>query len=222
VHWLWTQLPALLRAKGHRPDYPLIVTTNYDDLMERALREAGQPYDVVAYVAVGEQLGKFLHWPPAGGTPPATAPVLIERPNEYHGFALEERPVVLKIHGAIDRALSGERDSFVITEDHYIEYLTHTDVSNLIPVTLLNKLTRSNILFLGYSLSDWNLRAILHRIWGEQRLSWKSWAVQLDPDPIESEFWEQRNVEILNLPLSTYVSRLQEVAEALPQKGGQP
>ena len=43
--------------------------------------------------------------------------------------------MILKIHGAIDR-LRPERDSYVITEDNYIDYLTRTDVSTLMPVTL--------------------------------------------------------------------------------------
>jgi hypothetical protein len=32
------------------------------------------------------------------------------------------RPVILKIHGAVDR-VELERDSYVITEDHYIDEL---------------------------------------------------------------------------------------------------
>jgi hypothetical protein len=220
LHRFLAALPALLASKGLPPHYPLILTTNYDDLMERALQEAGQSYDVVSYVADGEQRGKFVHWPPADGES-AHEPVVIDRPNEYRGLALDERPVVLKIHGAIDRtSVDGERDSFVITEDHYIDYLTRTDLANLIPVTLVAKLKRSHFLFLGYSLSDWNLRVILHRIWGEQKLSWKSWAVQLNPEPIELEFWDQRGVDIVNARLDQYVAALRERLEALPVAGG--
>ena len=40
--------------------------------------------------------------------------------------------MILKIHGAVDR-VDAERDSYVITEDHYIDYLTRTDISNLMP-----------------------------------------------------------------------------------------
>jgi hypothetical protein len=215
LHRFLATLPATLRRVGLPSHYPLIVTTNYDDLMERAFQEAEQPYDVVSYVAEGEERGKFVHWPPEG------EPVVIERPNEYRGLALDERPVVLKIHGAIDRtSLDGERDSFVITEDHYIDYLTRTDLANLIPVTILAKLKRSHFLFLGYSLSDWNLRVILHRIWGEQKLSWKSWAVQLNPEPIELEFWDQRGVDIVDVRLDEYVAALHERLEALPEAGG--
>ena len=31
-------------------------------------------------------------------------------------------------------------------------------------------------------MRDWNLRVILQRIWGEQRLDYRSWAIQRDPD----------------------------------------
>ena len=82
-------------------------------------------------------------------------------------LSLDDRSVILKIHGAVDRSSpDGEDDSFVITEDHYIDYLTRTDLANLVPITLAAKLRRSHFLFLGYSLRDWNLRVILHRIAG--------------------------------------------------------
>jgi hypothetical protein len=87
--------------------------------------------------------------------------------------------VILRLHGAVDR-VGSEWDSFVITEDHYIDYLTRADISNLLPVTLAARLRRSHYLFLGYRLRDWNLRVILHRIWGQQRLTYKSWAIQQD------------------------------------------
>ena len=50
---------------------------------------------------------------------------------------------------------------------------------------LAMQLRRSHFLFLGYGMRDWNLRVILHRIWGEQRLKYKSWAIQRDPDRLE-------------------------------------
>jgi SIR2-like protein len=202
-------LPATLREKGYPPRHQLIVTTNYDDLLERAFQTAGEPFDLVSYIAEGEQRGKFLHWPHQGEAR------LIEKPNEYRGLALDQRTVILKIHGAVDR-LNPEQDSYVITEDHYIDYLTRTDISNLIPATLAAKLRRSHFLFLGYSLRDWNLRVILHRIWGAQKLTYKSWAIQLDPQPLDQEFWRKRDVDILNVRLEDYVATLNERIQALP------
>jgi hypothetical protein len=213
LHQFFATLPAVLRQKGYPHPGQLIVTTNYDDLMERAFQDAGQPFDLVSYMAEGEERGKFLHWPSEGEAR------LIEKPNEYRGLSLDQRPVILKIHGAVDRA-TGERDSYVITEDHYIDYLTRTDISNLVPVTLAAKLRRSHFLFLGYSLRDWNLRVILHRIWGEQKLTWKSWAIQLNPHPIDIEFWRKRDVDIFDVRLEEYMTALSERVQALPPVGG--
>jgi hypothetical protein len=213
LHEFLAALPAVLREKGFPPRYQLIVTTNYDDVLERAFRAVGEPFDLVSYVAEGEERGKFLHCSAEGVVQ------LIERPNEYRGLSLEQRTVILKIHGAIDRA-NADYDSYVITEDHYIDYLTRTDISNLIPATLAAKLRRSQFLFLGYSLRDWNLRVILHRIWGEQKLSYKSWAVQLNPDRLDREFWRKRDVDILDARLEDYVSALRECIGALPGPGG--
>ena len=64
----------------------LVLTTNYDDLVERALAEAGEPFDVVWYEAKrGPQQGRFVHRTPSGDVIP------IERPNKYTGLALAER-----------------------------------------------------------------------------------------------------------------------------------
>jgi len=211
LHSYLASLPSVLRQKGYVPRYPLIVTTNYDDTLERAFRAAHEPFDLVAYVAEGEERGKFIHLPPEGEVR------LIERPNEYRDLSLDQRSVILKIHGAVDRA-GALWDSFLVTEDHYINYLTRTDISNLLPVTLAAKLRKSHFLFLGYSLRDWNLRVILHRIWGEQKLTYKSWAILGKLELMEKDFWRSREVDAFSVPLDEYIAALQERLEALPKR----
>jgi class 3 adenylate cyclase len=209
LHRYFASVPAVLRDKGYPPRYPLIVTTNYDDALERAFRAVGEPFDLVAYVAEGEQRGKFIHFPPGGEV------CVIERPNEYRGLSLDQRSVILKIHGAVDRD-GALWDSFLITEDHYINYLTRTDISNLLPVTLAAKLRKSHFLFLGYSLRDWNLRVILHRIWGEQKLTYKSWAILGKLELMEKDFWRSREVDVFNVPLDEYIAVMEERLKELP------
>lgn len=213
VHDFFARLPALLRDRGGGKSHLLIVTTNYDDLMEQSLTAAGEPFDVVTYVADGPSSGKFRHCPPDG------PPILIDRPNEYRDVSLDRRHVVLKIHGAMDRN-SADADSYVITEDHYIDYLTRTELTNLVPVTLAAVLQNRHFLFLGYSMQDWNLRAILHRIWGAQKLKRTSWSVQLEPQAIKRRLWQNRNVEILGVSAADYIAELQRRVEDLPAAGG--
>jgi len=71
-------------------DPPLLVTTNYDDLLEQALDERGEPYDLVVYMADGEHHGHFFHQPPGGSLK------LIEEPREYLDASPEERTVVFE------------------------------------------------------------------------------------------------------------------------------
>jgi hypothetical protein len=212
LHRLLAGFPSLLRAKGHPSRHQLIVTTNYDDVLERAFAEANEPFDLVTYISDGETRGKFLHADPDGSSR------VIDIPNQYRDLSLEKRTIILKIHGAINRAVAdGEGDSYVITEDHYIDYLTRTDLANLIPVTLTAKLRKSHFLFLGYGLRDWNLRVILHRIAGEQRLNYQSWAIQRHPTTLDEKFWGRRDVDILDIDLARYIAAVRGRLRLLPQ-----
>jgi hypothetical protein len=198
LHYFLAELPGILRREGNER-YQLIVTTNYDDTLERAFAERKEALDVVTYIAEGEDRGRFLHRDPEGKE------TVVKLPNRYDRLSLDKRTIVVKIHGAVHRTVP-ERDSYVITEDHYIEYLTRSDISSLVPVGLASKIQRSHFLFLGYSLQDWNLRVILHRIWGAQTLPYNSWAVQLHPEPLERQSWMQRSVEIIDARIEDYIA----------------
>jgi hypothetical protein len=198
---------------GKRPFFPLIVTTNYDDSLERAFAEAGEPFDLVTYMADGEERGKFRHTRPDGTSE------LIPVPNEYTELRCEERPVIAKIHGTVARRPE-DPDSYVITENHYISYLTHTDLTQLIPLYVAMRMRKSHFLFLGYSLKDWNLRVILHRIWGDSRAGYRSWAIQSNPDGLDEQSWAQRGVDVLDDRLEEYTVELQaRLTEAVTERG---
>jgi DNA-binding SARP family transcriptional activator len=208
VHRFFASLPPLLRERGL--PHQLLVTTSYDLALEQALLDANEEFDVVSYLPSGPNQGRFCHRDPSGETR------VIEVPNTYAvELSLERRTVVLKLHGGLDRAAVSERGSFVVTEDDYIGYLARGAVGSAIPVALAAKLQRSHFLFLGYGMRDWNLRVILHRIWGEQKLKYRSWAVQLRPSELDREFWEQRGVDVLDVPLDEYVGALDAALDEL-------
>ncbi len=211
VHRFLATLPAFARQLG-RPEFPLFITANYDDAFERAFADAGEPLDVVVYMEKGKHAGRFVHIDPSGDYTPIT------RPNSYE-FRLDQRPCVIKIHGAIDRR-KPEYDSFVITEDDYVEYVIKAgfDLAKVFPVDLLSKARNSHFLYLGYSLRDWNLRVILNRIEAERTGTYESWSVQLSATDLESRAWQRRGVEVILSDLQDYVRDLhaairEEVAE---------
>jgi SIR2-like domain len=216
LHHFLAYLPSAMRDKSLPVKYPLIVTTNYDDVLEVAFRQANEPYDLVYYEAkAGKNIGKFWHRPPGG------KPQLIERPNKYRGLSLDRCTIILKIHGAVTREEdASHHDSYVITEDDYIDYMLNADFTTLLPIPLPEKLMYSSYLFLGYSLKDWNLRVILRRIWKSQDLTRNSWAVKRDSDTIDDLFWTNRNVDVFNVDLQDYIANLSCCLKNWPHAGG--
>jgi len=207
LHRFLARLPALLRERG--ASHQLIVTTNYDLALERAFEEAGEELDIVSYVASGAHRGRFWH------RPPGEAPRPIDVPNTYATeLSLDRRTILLKLHGAVDPLPEREWESFVITEDDYIDYLGRSELTAVVPVALAARLRRSHFLFLGYEMADWNLRLILNRIWGERPVAYRSWAVQRSPSPLAQAFWRRFDVAALDVDPRAYVELLERRLEA--------
>ena len=181
----------------------LVLTTNYDNALERSLGD--EPYDLIWYQADPRRSApdERLWYRPHNCEPHPIKYIADDDPNRF-----EERPVIVKLHGAVSETAPCD-ESFVITEDHYIDYLSLRELHQLLPLGLALKLATSHILFLGYALSDWNMRAILHRVWAEQRLSAEHWAIQRDPPSVvDRKSWTRNNVEVFGEPLDVFVREL--------------
>jgi SIR2-like domain len=203
LHRLLAEVPRFLRERD-RPHAPqVIASTMYDDRLERAFEELDEPYDVLTYVADGSDAGLFAH------RARNREPVVVRDPLTYTELQPKERTVILKLHGGIDRR-DPEGDSFVITEDDYLDYAVRAAQTGFFPVTIAAALRGSAFLFLGYALRDWNLRVLLRALLGAQPISYRSWAVQLRPSEVDVRLWRQRDVEIVELPLEDYVAGLEE------------
>ena len=205
--WL-AAVPAVLRSRGLPQQ--LIVSTCFDTGVEHAFAAAEEELDVVVYVASGKNRGKFLHISPDGsGT-------IVDEPNAYTGLTLDERTVLLKIHGHVDRGATREWESFAVREDDHIDYLVAGDAAGAVPVQLAARLRRSHLLFLGYAVDDWSLRVFLRRVWGSDRLAYRSWAVHPAAQHVASELWRERGAEVYDVSLGTYAEQLARLTAQLP------
>ena len=202
-------LPAIDRTSG--VEYPLLVTTGYGDALERAFEEQGEEVDVVCFIASGPDRGKFVHRSPDGSES------VVAVPNSYSELSLAERSVILKVHGGIDSRPDRGHESFVVSEDDYIGYLAQSELANVVPVTLAAKLRRSHLLFISYPVVEWSLRVFLHRVFGDEPISYRSWAVLPGAQPIQHEFWRRRGVDLYDVPLEDFVAELERrLAEVAP------
>jgi DNA-binding SARP family transcriptional activator len=201
IHRFFAALPAVLRERGSPQQ--LILTTSYDLALEEAFLAEGEEFDVVSYLAAGPNRGKFCH------VGPGMNAHVIEVPNRYATeLDLEKRPVILKLHGGIGVDPDRSWESFVITEDDYIDYLPQSEFATAVPVGLVARLRRSHFLFLGYRMRDWNLRLVLSRLWAGSALTYRSWAVGPSVGPLEYAFWRSRDVDFVDASLEQYVDSL--------------
>ena len=144
---------------------PIYITTNPDNLLGEALKAAGRDPQV-----------ELCHWKDAVDWPPS----IYER--EPHYQPTPERPLVYHLFGQIR-----VRDSMVLTEDDYFEYLIGvTKNQDIIPPAIIRAWSDSALLFLGFQMDDWNFRVLFRSIMeqegGFRRRKRAHVAVQIDPE----------------------------------------
>ena len=182
------------------PKHLVVVTTNYDELLERAFTQAGKPFDLVIH-QTSDLSRKAAVVYRAHGSAKATA----VKPNSLD-IDLERASVIYKMHGTVmpdDPA----KDSFVVTEDDYVDFLVRMGSTMPIPAVLRVEFAQSHFLFLGYGLSDWNFRVVLGTLRDELRQR-KSWAIMYGTSRLEKAIWSSRNVLVYDMLIDDFVSPL--------------
>jgi hypothetical protein len=212
-----SELVALLQGRGIRH---LLITTNYDRLFELAYQQRGLPRDQLAVLTYN------------GGNDPNRYDVRL-----HHGLDQEtvqtwypsKATTLYKLHGSITHLPDVEREgavpeasrNLVVTEEDYINFLgniTHQDREKGLVQHISGRLGTSRILFIGYSLSDWNFR-VIYKATAEKHKN-ENIAVQLfdhaarrsqtelDTWSALVEFWGKKGLKIINCDASTFLTDL--------------
>jgi hypothetical protein len=150
------------RHLAHLP-LSLFMTTNYDMLMEDALRKQ-KPRDPQPFVCRWNLV--------AENTSSASAGEKMPDPSI-------PKPIVFYLHGR-----SSDANSLVLTEDDYLEFLTRmTENADLIPQNLQTAIKNAMLLFIGYRLADWNFRILFRQLSQFKTLS----SVAIFPPPADDD-----------------------------------
>lgn len=210
------------------PDDYLIVTTNYDRLMEVALEAANVPYYALTVqrtegplegkvaVRLSENLqtyfandSKFRHFKQKSEEQKTTENFYLKAP----------KPIVClhKIHGCLFPPAEAQ-DSIIITDEDYVWYINRdAREGGMMPAIVRTLLEQKGLLFLGYSFSDWNVRShfksMLKARAGQKKL--KDYAVIREVNPYESAFFRTRDISILETTLDRFAERVTAAGEAL-------
>lgn len=203
-------------------DY-LIITTNYDCLMERALDDLNVPYAVLltrkndqkVVVRFSENIPdyEYLEDLNKGDVDGSVA----------NGFVLQKAGdvrsvvVIYKIHGCLSPKLKRqEADGVIISDNDYVSYIKQMGKgNNVIPSNVNTLMNNKPFLFLGYSLSDWNIRSIFETM-REKRNQFggvQDFAVMYDVGEFEEIFFQRNDILIFKTDLNSFADG---VIKALP------
>jgi len=182
-------------------DFPMIATTNYDQLFEQALRAHGRKPSISIYKPERD------------------------RTDDYVGraFPTPDAPFVVKLHGDIDRP-----ESIVITDEDYIHFVLRMGDPELfhpVPQTLKFGLAKHVTLFIGYSLLDYNLRLLFKTIrWQVDKATMQpSYAVDPFPDRLIRNVYDDQGgfVQFIVLDVWSFVPLLYRELKGREMPSGQ-
>jgi hypothetical protein len=134
------------------------VNTNADPLLEIALRQAGREPVVIV-----------CNWKDERRTAMESTEPTVEKPVLYYVFGKQD-----------------QRDTWVLTEDDFFDYLIRTAEHKLTPANVGEALLDNSIMFLGFPLDDWKFRVLFRLIYNKGgKALWEEFnhlGVQVNPD----------------------------------------
>jgi hypothetical protein len=200
----------------------LIVTTNYDDLIEQAFNKKTKPFHLVVHPTDRKDLAASVLWWKSGETKPT------DYPPAKLPLSLSDTTIIYKMHGSIDRQ-TRQWDSFVITEEDYVDFLSRMTGQSAIPARFMLHFRKRRFLFIGYGMRDWNLRVMFRNLKtalshseiepgkepatsiSEDEL--RSWAIQSKPSELEQMLWRARKVNIYDMEIDNFIAKMRERME---------
>lgn len=246
IHRFLANLPGFIKKYStvqasannpHKPyAYPLIVTTCFDRMLEKAFEDAKQPFDLVFFTKneaekKARQYWSYQEYHYEYGDINELRYSEINDPNKHEW--LQKHPVILRLCNPVNRLSQKSGENFNITEDNFLDFLINDFIQELpgdLKNALYNSSSNTHAWFLGYSPSYWNLRGILHKITTprepsnkeeESRTSKetkpKNWsAVQEKPEILDEQFWLDNKAEFVpedydkpNFSLEVYIQGLE-------------
>jgi hypothetical protein len=134
----------------------------------------------------------------------------LERTKQSTILPDEDTLTVYKIHGTFQ---AQDSSRLIITEQDYVQFLTTVgrDAQG-IPPRIRQRLIDGNLLFVGYSLEDWDFRTLyqvlIEGLPDDDRRT--SFAIQWNPPDFWVEYWKGQGIQIYHYDVHKFAEELQQ------------
>ena len=188
-------------------DLPIYITTNYDSFMAQALESRKKR-------APKREFCCWNNYPQVTG----------KKSVFDSGFEpTSGTPLVYHLHGYYETP-----QSMVLTEGDYLDFLIRLSRDqDLLPPAIRTALAGTSLLFVGYSLADWNFRVLFRGLVSSlgASLGYNSIAVQLPPDAVTGKgleraqkYLDQYFDEIQKIQIRIYWGDVRKFARELRER----
>jgi hypothetical protein len=225
----------------------LIITTNYDSLMEKALK-GGPPYvvlsanrnDFLVKTHFGNISDDQYDELKAINQPRSPKLYTLVTPTDTQGNPSIPLVIIYKLHGCINELqrcplMHGEKeeegpcshDGIILSDEDYLRNIARlADNDGVVPAfvkDLLDK-NKKRILFLGYSLSDWNVRGLLRAFRDHENRNDNGRPARR-PDlsvarrlsALEQRFYEGNKINVMVEDLNVFSPRIEEMVDRISE-----
>lgn len=177
------------------PTQVLLISAAYDNLLEKAFLAAGKPFVEIASIIIPREDYKLGY----------VVMKYSDREGE-HLCAQEDLStldllatysVIYKLRGSCDEQRTNGhqawRDTLTLSESNYFAFAENA--SKIIPDYLTRQLRDKEFLFIGFSPARWEDRLLAHALLLKRpTYSELCYTLGKSSDPLQSVFWETRNV----------------------------
>jgi len=223
-----------------KTDY-IIITTNYDQLIEQALEKKEVPSCVMTVdrktskvlVDIPTTTKAFLGLSDDSQFEELKKQYRVDASRAVEGlsefdlsnvadkfilpYKTHSLAMVYKLHGSleIDRRL--DLDNIVISDHDYVNFMqANGDDNHLIPNYVGSRMAGARLLFLGYSFSDWNVRGVYRQILNRRMKKESSKRDKDERDYVVTRTWEDTDKMLFSdWDISVLVTLLNNFAQQL-------
>jgi hypothetical protein len=198
VYQFLAELPGVLRNSGRpKESRQWILTTNYDDVLERVLAGAGEIFHLLYYNVDGRYEGRFVHRDPQGTVRSIERPKSISTlPGPAH--------VLAKLDGGVARNLHIAETVTICPMDSIV---SAGQLPAALPEAMRSALDQRSLLILGSSLKDAHVQRFVRWSAGNTRVI-KTWAIAKGFTPDDIQYWKAAGVVVVDCDLSVFIRAL--------------
>jgi hypothetical protein len=193
-------------------DQPLVlISTNYDQLLETCLQQQQKKYAVVSSIIdanAGYIIGTVIvRW----SDKPDPQCLSLEQDLSSLDLLKNNYSIIYKIRGfceqyPLDNPL--QHSILTLAEENYFTFARHMD--KLIPNYLITEINNRSLFFLGHKPRQWVDRLLVNAILDKRRQTMRPYVVTEEDDEFVRAYWEHRGVLPYNTSLKDFVRGMKE------------